>query len=124
MFINVPAGIIPSPTLTISTVSDPTLTEFDGEIEERTLVRHDTFYFEDGNMEIVCGDTVFRVHSTIVSFSSPKLRDILTRSVSLRGPRVTILESAEDFGILLKMIYTPGWVPSFLPSCQFCELTV
>jgi hypothetical protein len=117
-FDNVPAGTISSPTLSISTVSDWTSTELGEEIEygeEQTTTCHDTFYFEDGNVEIVCGHTLFRVHSTIISFSSPKLRDILSPLALLHAqtpegrPRITIPESAEDFGILLKMIYTPGW---------------
>ena len=115
-FFNVPAGTA-SPTLSISTVSDFTPTEFGEEIEhskEQASARHDTFYFEDGNVEIVCGLTLFRVHSTVISFSSPKLRDILSPSALLNAPapegrpRITISESAEDFGVLLKMIYTPG----------------
>ena len=117
-FVNVPASIIPSPTPSISTISGLTPTELGEGIEEQTTVHHDTFYFEDGNVEIVCGDTVFRVHSTVISFSSHKLRDILSPSALLHAPtpegrpRVTISESAEDFGMLLKMIYTPGSVSS------------
>ena len=113
-FVNVPAGIISSPTLSISTISGLTPTELGEGIEEQTTVHHDAFYFEDGNVEIVCGDTVFRVHSTVISFSSPKLRDILSPSALLHAPtpegcpRITIPESAEDFWILLEMIYTPG----------------
>ena len=122
-FVNVPAGTTSSPTLSISTVSDLTPTEFSEEIEhseEQTTTRHDTFYFEDGNVEIVCRHILFRVHSTIISFSSSKLRDILSPLALLHAPtpegcpRVTISESAEDFGILLKMIYTPGWDSSSL----------
>jgi len=118
-FINVPAGAASSPTLSISSVSDLTPTEFGEEIErgeEQAIARHDTFYFEDGNVEVVCGLTLFRVHSTIISFSSSKLRDVLSPSALLHAPtpegrpRITISESAEDFGILLKMIYTPEWV--------------
>jgi len=110
-----------SPALSFSTMSDLTSTEL-GEIErsgEQAITPHDTFYFEDGNVEIVCGDTIFRVHSTIISFSSSKLRDILSPSMLLNAPmpeghpRVTVSDSAEDFAVLLKMIYTPGWV---LPS--------
>ena len=116
-FVDVPAGTISSPTLSISTISDLTPTEFGEEIgnsEEQGTARHDTFYFEDGNVEIVCGSTLFRVHSTIISFSSSKLRDIFSPSALLHAPtpegrpQITIPESAEDFGILLKMIYTPG----------------
>ena len=120
-FVDVPTDTISSPTLSISTVSDLTPTEFDEEIEHtegQATVRHDTLYFEDGNVEIVCGDAIFRVHSSIISFSSPKLRDILSPSALLHAsapegrPQVVISESAEDFGILLKMIYTPGSVSS------------
>jgi hypothetical protein len=117
-FVSVPAGTISSPTLSISTVSDLTSTEFGEEIEyskEQTTTCHDTFYFEDGNVEIVCGHTLFRVHSTVISFSSPNSETSFLRLALLHAPtpegrpRITISESAEDFGILLKMIYTPGW---------------
>ena len=110
-----PATAISSPTLSIFTVSDLTPTELG---EERTTVRHETFYFEDGNVEIVCGDTVFRVHSTTISFSSSKLRDMLSPSTLLNAPtpegcpRVVFTDSTEDFETLLKMIYTPGYVHS------------
>ena len=116
-FINAPASAVSSPTLSISSVSDLTPTELGDDIEhtqEDGTTRHDTFYFGDGNVEIVCGSTIFRVHSTIVSFSSPKLRDRLSQSVLVRAPtpegcpRITTSDSAEDFVILLKMIYIPG----------------
>jgi hypothetical protein len=118
-FIDVPSGAA-SPTLSISTVSDLAPMEF-GEESERgetqTATRHDTLYFEDGNVEIVCGDTVFRIHSSIVSFSSSELRDILSQQALLDAPtpegrpRITTSDSTEDFATLLKMIYTPGLVP-------------
>jgi len=120
-FVDIPAGTVSSPTLSISTISDLTPTELGEEIEHKgeeeegqTTTRHGTFYFEDGNVEIVCGHTLFRVHSTIISFSSSKLRDILSPLALLHAPtpegrpRIIISESAKDFGTLLKMIYTPG----------------
>ena len=117
-FTSVTTDAASSPTLSISTISDLTPTELGEDIEDgsekQVATRHNTFYFEDGNEEILCGDTIFRVHSTIISFSSPKLRDILSQSALLNAPtpggcpRVTISNSAEDFAILLKMIYTPG----------------
>ena len=121
-----------SPTLSISTVSDLTPTELSEEIgeggDERTFTRHETFYLEDGNVEIVCGDTIFRVHSPIVSFSSHNLRAILSPLTLLNAPmpegcpRRFFKDSAGDFAVLLKMIYTPGYV---LPPhrCGYCELT-
>ena len=121
-FVNTPATAISSPTLSISTVSDLTPTDFGEEIEhseEPTTDLHDMFYFEDGNVEIMCGHTVFRVHSTIISFASSKLRDVLSPSTLLGAPvpegcpRIGFNDSAEDFAVLLKMIYTPGY---FHPS--------
>ena len=120
-----------SPTLSISTISNLTLTEFDEDIgedsDERTPTRHETFYLEDGNVEIACGQTIFRIHSTVVSFSSPNLRDMLSSSILLNAPisegcpRVVFNDSAEDFAVFLKMIYTPRCVLS--PQCGSCELT-
>ena len=116
-FFNIPAAAVSSSTLSISTVSDLTPTELGEEIEEsedQVASRHDTFYFDDGNVEIVCGDTIFRVHSTVVSFSSSRLRDTLSPYTLLNAPmpdgcpRVVFKDSAEDFAVLLKMIYTPG----------------
>ena len=118
-FVNIPATALSSPTLSISTVSDLALTEFGEEIshsEEQTTARHDTFYFDDGNVEIVCGATVFRVHSTIISFSSPKLRDALSPTTLLSAPmpegcpRIALVDNADDFAVLLRVIYTPGYV--------------
>ena len=116
-----------SPTLSISTISDLTPTELDedfGEDSDKQIpTRHEMFYLEDGNVEIVCGQTIFRVHSPVVSFSSPILRDMLSPSALLSAPmlegcpQVIFKDSAEDFGILLKMIYTPGHVPSPLDVC-------
>ena len=119
-YISITTGNASSPTLCISTISDLTPTDLGEDIEhsseERTATRHDTFYFEDGNVEIMCGDAIFKVHSPVVSFSSPMLRDILSQPALLRAPtpggcpRVTISDGAEDFAILLKMIYTPGYI--------------
>lgn len=121
-FIDDRIATVPSPTLSISTVSDLNSTEFDEDIgegsNEQIPTRHDTFYLEDGNVEIVCGYTIFRAHSPIISFSSPKLRDLLSPSALLNVPmpegcpRVTFKDRAEDFAVLLKMIYTPGYVLS------------
>ena len=118
-FTEIQANAISSPTFSISTVSDLTPTELGEETEntvEQAANHHDTFYFEDGNVEIVCEETVFRVHSTIISFSSPKLRDILSPTTLLNAPmpegcpRVVLTDSAVDFAVLLRVIYTPGYV--------------
>ena len=121
-----------SPTSSISTMSDLTPTEIDGgtgeDDGEGMATRHGTFYLEDGNVEVVCGHTTFRIHSPIVSFSSPKLRDMLSPSSLLNAqmpygcPRIVCEDSAEDFAVLLKMIYTPGCVS--LPFDECSQLTV
>ena len=122
--VDIPATAISSPTSSFSAVSDLTPTEF-GEIEqneEQEVSRHDTFYFDDGNVEIVCGGALFRIHSTIISFSSSRLRDILSPTSLFDAPmpegrpRVTVSDNAKDFTVLLKSIYTPGWV---IPSSKF-----
>ena len=116
-FSDIQVSPIPSPTSSISTVSDLTLTELceDEEDDGKWIpTRHETFYLEDGNVEVVCGHAIFRVHSPIVSFSSPILRGMLSSSTLLSAsmpegcPRVVFKDSAEDFAVLLKMIYTPG----------------
>jgi hypothetical protein len=117
-YVEVPTGTPSSPTLSISTISDLTPSELDEDLGEgggeRTFARHETFYLENGDVEIVCGHTIFRIHSITVSFSSQKLRDILSRSALLHAPmpegcpRISVVDTAEDFAVLLKMIHTPG----------------
>jgi hypothetical protein len=107
---------VPSPTMSFSTISDLTPTELGEDITERSEAptRHKTFYLEDGNVEILCENVTFRIHSPVVSFSSSRLRDMFSRSALLNAPtpggcpRVVSKDSAEDFAVLLKMIYTPG----------------
>jgi len=117
---NTPTTATYSPTLSISTISDLSPTELGeetGHTGEQTTTRHETFYLEDGNVEIVCGHTIFRVHSPVVSFSSQNLRVMFSPSKLLNTPtldgcpRIVFTDSAEDFAVLLKMIYTPGYVP-------------
>ena len=119
-FANIPTTAVSSPALSISTISDFTPTELDDDIGEGSgegmPTRHKIFYLEDGNVEIVCGHTIFKVHSPVLSFSSRNLRDMLSPSTLLDAPmpegcpRVILTDSADDFAILLEMIYTPGYV--------------
>ena len=77
---------------------------------------HQTFYLEDGNVEVLCGNILFRVHTTILSFHSPALRRMfaqtnLTTAESPNGcPRIQSSDASNDFATLLKMIYLPGYV--------------
>jgi len=128
-----------SPSISIATLSDFTVADsFDDEpptgstfadasddeppIDPTAVVPHETFYLEDGNAEVLCGNTLFRVHTTILFFHSPALRRMfaqtnLATAESPNGcPRILSTDAARDFATLLKMIYLPGFVA--LPSCR------
>ena len=135
-----------SPSISIASLSDFTVadTSDDGTptdsmfedtsddeppIEPTAVVPHETFYLEDGNAEVLCGNTLFRVHTTILFFHSPALRRMFAQSnlataESPNGcPRILSTDSARDFATLLKMIYLPGFV--VLPTYrQIVSLTV
>jgi len=96
---------IPKPETT--TLHDPTL-------ESETISPHDTFYLDDGSVEVLCGKTLFRVHTSALSFHSPVLRQMfspanLTAAESPNGcPRVISSDTPTDFATLLKAVYLPG----------------
>lgn len=81
-----------------------------------TITPHSTFYLEDGNVEVLCGDTLFRVHTSVLSFHSPVLRRMFARNYlataeSPNGcPRVLSSGAAADFAMLLTVIYLPEYV--------------
>jgi len=134
-----------SPSISIATLSDFTTadvtddespidpTAADASDEElptdpTAVAQHDTFYLGDGNVEVLCGNTLFRVHATILSFHSPALRQMfaqtsLEMAESPNGcPRVLSSDTAKDFTTLLKMIYFPGFV-ALLACRQIVLLT-
>ena len=125
--------ITQSPSISISTLSDfavadasdngsPTSSTFpdtsDNEplIDPTAVVPHETFYLGDGNAEVLCGNTLFRVHTTILFFHSPEFRRMfaqtnLDTAESPNGcPRILSTDTAKDFATLLKVIYLPGFV--------------
>jgi len=85
-------------------------------IDPTAVVPHKTFYLEDGNAEVLCGNTLFRIHTTILFFHSPALRRMfaqtnLATAESPNGcPRILSTDTPRDFSTLLKMIYLPGFV--------------
>ena len=108
-----------SPSTDFSTLSDFTITDpsDDGSpIEPTTLTPHDTFYLEDGNAEVLCGNTLFRVHTSVLSFHSPALRRMFAQTSLASAeppgtcPRIRSSDTATDFAMLLKTIYLPGYV--------------
>ena len=82
-------------------------------LEPETITPHDTFYLEDGGVEVVCGKILFRIHSSILSFHSPVLRKMfsptnLAAAESPNGcPRIVSSDTPLDFATLLKIVYLP-----------------
>jgi hypothetical protein len=128
----IPASpIIQSPSISIATLSDFTIADTsddespidttiadasDNELstEPTATAPHETFYLQDGNVEVLCGHTLFRVHTSVLSFHSPALHRLfaqtsLDTAESPNGcPRILSSDIATDFAMLLKMIYLPG----------------
>ena len=108
-----------SPSISIATLSDFTIADVSDDetpIDPTAIMRHDKFYLEDGNVEVLCGNTLFRVHPSILSFHSPALQHIfvqanLAAAESPNGcPRIVSSDTPADFATLLKIIYLPGYV--------------
>ena len=113
-----------SPSISIASLSDFTIADTSDDespTDPTTTTLHDTFNFEDGNVEVLCGNTLFRVHTSILSLHSPVLRRTfaqanLAAAESPNGcPRILSSDTAADFATLLKTIYLPGYVHSHIP---------
>ena len=88
-------------------------------IEPMAIAPHETFYLVDGNVEVLCENKLFRVHTGTLSTHSPVLRQMLAQT-NLDAeespndcPRILFPDTAVDFTTILKMIYPPGF---FVPS--------
>ena len=124
-----------SPSISINTLSDftiadttddesptdPTNAEISDDelaIDLATPAPHETFYLEDGNAEVLCGNTLFRVHITTLSFHSPALRQMFSQAILANAespngcPRIQSSDTPKDFATLLKVIYLPGFAAS------------
>jgi len=108
-----------SPSVSISTMSDFTVadaSDLELPLDPTVIIPHDTFYLEDGNVEVLCGNTLFRVHASVLSFHSPVLgrtlkSENLTGAESSNGcPRILFPDAATDFTTLLKIVYLPEYV--------------
>ena len=106
----------PSPSTSITTMSDFTIAD---DLDEEPIhgpeiiTPHDIFYLADGSVEVVCGKTLFRIHSSTLSFHSPVLRKMfspanLAAAESPNGcPRIVSSDIPVDFATLLKIVYLP-----------------
>ena len=115
-----------SPSISITTMSDFAATDDDEPLlDPKVITPHCAFYFEDGNVEVLCGNTLFRVHTSILSLHSPVLgrmfaKGSLTTAESPNGcPRIPSSDAAADFTTLLKIIYLPTYAT--LPMSSSCS---
>ena len=128
-----------SPSISIATLSDFTIADTSDDessidptipdtsddeppIDPTTVTPHGTFYLEDGNVEVLCGNVLFRVHASTLSFHSPALRRMFVKT-SLAGaespngcPRIPCSDMPKDFATLLKIVYLPEFVVP--PVCR------
>ena len=97
--------------------ADPVIPDTSGDqlpADSTVAAPHETFYLEDGNVEVSCGSTLFRVHTSILYFRSPALRPMfaqtnLASAESPNGcPRILSSDTATDFSTLLKVVYFLG----------------
>ena len=121
-----PGSPVPqSPSISITTVSDFTIADTSDDeppLDSTVITYHSTFYLEDGNVEVLCGNTLFRVHTSVLSFHSPVLSQLLTKAnlATTRSPngcpRIPFSDTATDFTTLLNVAYLP--VYANVPLCQ------
>ena len=102
--------------MSIASLSDFTVADTSDDespTDPTTVTHHDTFYLEDGNVEVLCGSTLFRVHAGVLIFQSPVLRQMfaqtsLATADSPNGcPRILSSDTATDFTTLLKRVFLP-----------------
>ena len=125
--------VIQSPSISIATLSDFTIADASDDefhidptvadtpddeppIDPTIVTPHEIFYFEDGNVEVLCGNVLFCVHPSILSLHSPAFRRMFAQSNLIAAespngcPRILSSDTPRDFATLLKMIYLPGFV--------------
>ena len=129
---SIPASpVTHSPSISVATFSDSTIADSsDDESSANSVVSdtsgdqvpadstvaapYETFYLEDGNVEVLCRNALFRVHTSILYFRSPALRPMfaqtnLASAESPNGcPRILSSDTAADFSTLLKVVYLLG----------------
>ena len=76
---------------------------------EPAFQNHPTFYFDDGNIILRTGGTLFCVHRSLLAMHSPTFRDLFRQERDderFRGlAHYTMEETREDLEALLKVIY-------------------
>jgi len=93
-------------------------TELDTEAATNSqLTNHPNLYFEDGNVIVKTGNTLFCVHRTILSKHSTVFRDLFAQNTqTLRGfQSLTVDDGKDDMESLLNAIYDGMSVFSTIP---------
>ena len=135
-----PATVVTeSPSISIATLSDlttadvsddesptdPTISDHSDDelpIDPTATIPHKTFYLDDGNVEVLCGNALFRVTVSTLSFHSHALRRMFaqTNLATAESPngcrRILSSDTAKDFTTLLKVVYLPEFV-ALLARC-------
>ena len=115
-----------SPSISITILPDfMTADSSDDElpIDPTAAAPHETFYLDDRNVEVLCENTLFRVHTSTLSFHSPTLRRMLSQTSLAMAespnsyPRILSLDTPKDFSTLLKVIYISGLVVALSAYC-------
>ena len=80
--------------------------------EPQTYVNHRTLYFDDGNVILSCGSTIFRVHRSLLSKHSSVFRERFqppqedVKPKLLHGlPLIILDDTSEEMEALLNTIY-------------------
>lgn len=74
------------------------------------LAHHEEFWFDDGNIVLVAGNTAFRVYRGLLSAHSTVFSDMFEASSPMDGetlegcPVVRLSDSAQDLAHLLKIL--------------------
>ncbi len=79
----------------------------DIDVDEKPFVNHPTLYFDDGNVILTTGRTLFCVHRSLLSKHSPVFRELFEQEHDrFRGLiQIPKEETPEDLEALLGMIY-------------------
>ncbi|EMD36706.1 hypothetical protein CERSUDRAFT_123789 [Gelatoporia subvermispora B] len=78
------------------------------EEDVKVFTNHPTLYFDDGNLILSCGNTLFRVHRSIIAKHSPVIRQTLdnTQLHTLRGcQHLPLGDNPVDIEALLSVLY-------------------
>ncbi|KAI1792763.1 hypothetical protein LXA43DRAFT_842242, partial [Ganoderma leucocontextum] len=81
--------------------------DIDGDVDEKPFVNHSTLYFDDGNVILTTGRTLFCVHRSLLSKHSPAFRELFEQEHDrFRGLiQIPMEETPEDLEALLGVIY-------------------